>query len=234
MPAFMNLLAIECSTGVCSVALSCGGAVHERLGEAGRPHSEILLPLVDTLLSEAGFRLGRLDAIAFGAGPGGFTGLRLAASVAQGLAFGSGLPLVAVSSLEALARGCGAPRVWACLDARMNEVYCAAYGVAGDEIEEMFAPQVVSPDAAPPPPGTGWLGAGSGFSAYPHALAQRLGAAIERVDAAAFPRAAAVAALGAARMARGQAVPPERAALLYVRDKVALTTAERLGQGMPR
>lgn len=227
----MKLLALESSTERFTAALSCDGRILEREGARGVPHSEIALPLVRALLDEAGVGLGALDGIAFGAGPGAFTGLRLAASVAQGLAVGAGLPVIGIGSLEALALGMGDGLVYACADARMNEVYCAAYRVRGESVEMAVAPIVTSPDRAPVPPGEGWLGCGSGFAAYRDALSARLGSAIGRVEETARPCAAAVLRLAAPRLARGEGVDAALAAPLYVRDKVAMTIRERIAAG---
>lgn len=227
----MKLLALESSTDLFSAALLLDGRIVEREGAPGVPHSEIALPLVQALLDGQGVTLADLDGIAFGAGPGAFTGLRLACSVAQGLAVGAGLPLIGVGSLEAMALGMGAGSVYACIDARMNEVYCAAYRVRGESVETILAPVVAAPSCAPQPPGTGWVCCGSGFAAHGNALVLRLGAAVGRVDAASRPRAALVLRLAAPRFAKGEGIDPALAMPLYVRDKVAKTTRERLMLG---
>jgi len=227
----VKLLAIESSTELFSIALFLDGRIVVREGVCDVPHSAIALPMLKALLDEEGISLGDLAGIAYGAGPGAFTGLRLAASVAQGLAFGSGLSVLGVGSLEALALDAGAAHVYACMDARMNEMYCAACRVSGDSVETVLPPALAPPHAAPLPPGQGWHGCGSGFSAYGEVLCARLGTALESFDAQARPRAGAVARLAAQRFARGEALDPALAAPLYVRDKVALTTQERLAAG---
>lgn len=227
----MKLLAIESSSELYTAALLIDDRILEREGAAGIPHSEIALPLIRDLLEEAGIGLAGLDGIAFGTGPGAFTGLRLAASLAQGLALGASLPVAAVCSLEALAAAAGAEAVYACSDARMEEVYCAAYRVGTDDLETVIAPQLSAPQAVPRPPGSGWLGCGSGFARHGAVLGARLGDALRRVDAAARPRAAAIARLAARSLRRGDALDPALALPLYVRDRVALTTAERVARG---
>ena len=197
--------------------------------------SERLLPWANELLAEAGLGLKQLDGIAFGAGPGGFTGLRLACGVAQGLAFGLDLPVVPVGTLAALALAAGDGCNLACLDARMNEIYLAAYRVAGESVEEVMAPKVGAGEAAPLPDGAGWRGVGDGFAiAHGATLRQRMGDRLVGVDTNAFPTAAAVARLAAPVLAAGSGVDAALAAPLYVRDKVALTTAERLARGGSR
>jgi tRNA threonylcarbamoyladenosine biosynthesis protein TsaB len=218
----MRVLALETSTHRLSVALWDDGRLTERAAELPNGSSEWLLPAVRDLLDEAGFTLPALDGIAFGAGPGSFTGLRLAAGCAQGLAFGLGLPVVGINSLEALALASGEHKAFACLDARMHEVYVAAY----DHGVEVLAPMVCPPEQVPLPEGDGWVGCGDGFASCPARLP-----AFPRMRSELRPTAAAVAQLAAPRFARGEGVDAARAAPLYIRDKVALTTAERLARG---
>lgn len=226
----MHLLALETATRRLSVALWQDGELIERSGEIPNGGSEHLLPWVHELLAEAGVTLAQIDGIAFGAGPGGFTGLRLACGVAQGLAWGLDLPVLPVSTLEALALASGEHQVWACLDARMNEVYAAAYRVEGDGVTQLMAPVCLPPAVAPAPTFAGGWGVGDGFAAYGPVLRARkpdlLGL---RADV--FPTAAAVLRLAAPALLRGEAVPAVLAQPVYVRDKVALTTVERLARG---
>ncbi len=228
----MNLLAIETSSAFCSVALAHDGKIIEGRAANDVTHSRAVLGLIDDLLSDANLALGDLSGIAFGAGPGGFTGLRLGCAVAQGLAFAARLPVFPVGSLEALALNCAKAQVYACVDARMNEVYCAAYRGTSEGLECILEPLVAAPAQIPAAPGAGWHGAGSGFAAYGGQLAQRLGTAIVSVDAAALPTAAAVARIGLRHCQLGTGVDAALATPLYVRDKVALTSAERLARGV--
>lgn len=221
-----RILALETSGGRCGAALLVGSALREREVVAPRGHAELLLPMVEQLLAEAGLALGDCDAIAFGRGPGSFTGVRIATSVAQGLAYGAALPLVPVSGLAALARGAwrrsGATRVYAALDARMDEVYLAAYelGASGEPCA-LVEEQLVPPALAPQVQGPGWAGIGTGFGAHGAALATRLGGALAHSEPDAEPSAADIAALGALALARGETVTPRDAAPVYLRDKVA-------------
>ncbi len=226
----MKLLAFDTSTNWLSVACGADDAWFVRGEPAGQAHSERLLPLVDEVLAESGCSLRSLDGIAFGAGPGAFTGVRIACGVAQGLALGAGLPLVPVSTLEALAqsawRSRAANRVIACLDARMREIYVAAYVRDAGRWEEVLTPAVMGPADAVPPPSAGgaWFGAGGGFAAYPE-LASRL--ALDRFDDGIVPDARAIGELAQPRLAAGEGVAAADALPLYVRHRVALTTAER-------
>lgn len=227
----MLILALETSTEYGSCALWHEGAVRERACPAGQPHSETLLPLVRELMDEAGVGFGRLDAIAFGAGPGAFTGLRIACAVAQGLAVAAGKPVLPVCGLEALAAGSGAPRAVALLDARMNEVYGGAYvtdGAGGYRLQGRIV--VAPPDAIALPTGAGWVAVGNGAAACA-GLAARLDEAGIPLAGPAWPTAALVAGVGARALAGGGGIDPALAAPLYVRDKVARTVAERLAEG---
>lgn len=187
---------------------------------AGNRHGELVLPMLERLAATAKLSAAELDAIAFGAGPGSFTGLRIACGVAQGLAFARGVPVIGISTLEAMAEEAGATRVIACLDARMREVYYSALEKTDGRWREVVAAQCVAPAAVRVPPGDGWTGCGSGFSAYGD-----LG--LRKVIPDIHPSAMAVARLAAPRLAAGQGVDAALAAPVYVRDKVAFTTEER-------
>lgn len=226
----MWILALETSTDLGSCALWHAGQVVERICPVGRPHSETLLPLVRELLAEADIGVGRLAGIAFGVGPGAFTGLRVACGAAQGLAVAADLPLLPVTSLETLAAASGAERVLALLDARMGEVYGGRYRRAGDDEWRLDGEiRVAAPADVELPLDEGWLACGNAPAAYP-ALAARLAAAGLAVQPA-LPMAATVARLAAPRAARGEGIDPALAAPLYIRDKVAKTVAERLSEG---
>jgi tRNA threonylcarbamoyladenosine biosynthesis protein TsaB len=227
----VKLLAFEASTHRLSVALWHDGALAEKSADVPNGGSERLLPWAGELLAEAGLGLRQLDGIAFGAGPGGFTGLRLACGVAQGLAWGLDRPVVPVGTLAALALASGDGQVLACLDARMQEVYVAAYAVAGEAVEEVMAAKVGAGATVDLPDGTGWRGVGDGFAAWGTVLTERLAGRLLSVEAELAPTASAVARLAAPLLARGAGVAAVDAVPLYVRDKVALTTAERLARG---
>jgi tRNA threonylcarbamoyladenosine biosynthesis protein TsaB len=227
----VKLLAFEAATRRLSVALWNEGALAEKSADVPNGGSERLLPWAHELLAESGLSLKQLDGLAFGAGPGGFTGLRLACGVTQGLAYGLDVPVVPVGTLAALALASGDGEVLACLDARMHEIYLAAYRVNGEAVEELLAPKVGSAETASLPEGADWRGAGDGFAAYGELLARRMGARLVSSVAEAYPTAAAVARLAVPVLAKGGGVPAAQALPLYVRDKVALTTAERLARG---
>jgi tRNA threonylcarbamoyladenosine biosynthesis protein TsaB len=231
----MNLLAFETSTEACSVALWLDGEVRERYELAPRRHAELSLPWAEQLLDEAGLKRSQLDAIAIGRGPGAFTGVRLAIALAQGIALALDKPIVPVSTLAVLALRARAmdvaqtqtQRVFAAIDARMGEVYTAAFELRGMDAVMLDQEVVIAPAAAVVPDGDEWLGVGSGFAASEGLLAQRLQARFAAIDPAALPHAADLARLAALAYARGEAVAPELAEPAYLRNNVALTIAEQ-------
>jgi tRNA threonylcarbamoyladenosine biosynthesis protein TsaB len=226
----MRIVALDASTELCAVALGDGKTWLERSERAGQRHSELLLPMIRELLAQERCSLGELDGIAFGAGPGSFTGLRIACAVAQGLALGAHLGVVGVPTLEAMAETArsrhGATRVIAALDARMGEVYVAAYEHDGERWQAAIESAAARPGMIPVPPGRDWLGVGPGFAAYPE-LRDRLASALVSTRDDLMPSAAAIGALALPRFAAGESVPASAAAPLYLRDRVALTVAER-------
>jgi tRNA threonylcarbamoyladenosine biosynthesis protein TsaB len=220
----VKLLALDTAGPRCSVALLLDGRLTELDATAERLQAEHVLPMVEQLLKEAGLKLGSLDAIAFGRGPGAFTGLRVATSVAQGLAYGASVPVVPVSDLAALAAAAArlhqAERIMACLDARMQEVYWAAYEVKAGELlsldEEALSPPLeVSLTSAGP-----WFGAGPGWGVYGEALKARV-SPLSGMDPLLLPTAGDIARLGELAFRKGQKLPPEQALPVYLRDKVA-------------
>ncbi|BAV33460.1 glycoprotease [Sulfuricaulis limicola] len=218
----MNILALDTSTEACSVAILTDGAVAERF-EYGNQHSERLLAMVDGLLAETGLALTQFDAIAFGRGPGSFTGLRIGAGVAQGLAFGVDIPVTPISSLAALAQGVDAPRVLAAFDARMNQVYSAAYARNPQGIVELVgAESVAVPSEVPLPGGNGWIGAGNGWDQYHAVLLEHLKEHVSNWHEQAYPHARDVGRLGAATVQAGKAISAELALPVYVRDDIAV------------
>jgi tRNA threonylcarbamoyladenosine biosynthesis protein TsaB len=224
----MRILALDTSGECCSVAVGDDDAWCVREERTGPENSERLLPLVRAALAEAGATLASLDGVAFSAGPGSFTGVRLGCGVAQGLALGADLPVVAVPTLEALAEAArerhGWTQVVACLDARMREVYVAAYAHGEAAWRAVADAAVLAPVDVPPPSASRWFGAGNGFAAYGD-LAARL--ALAAIDSDLRPHAKQVGALALPRLVAGEGVPAHAALPLYVRHRVALTMAER-------
>lgn len=223
----MKLLALDTSTEYLSLAIMDGDRVATREVLAGQRHSQIILPLIDELLDEAGLHLRELNAIAYGEGPGSFTGLRIGCGVAQGLAYGADLPVVGVSTLLALARQAPESRVIVCLDARMGEVYHAAYAHDGGAWQEIHPAGLYAPQAAPLVESGPWYGIGSGWAAYSAALAERYGATVGRVEGDVYPHARDIAALATEKLTASGGLAARLASPVYIRNKVALKTSER-------
>ncbi len=223
----MNLLVLDTSTEYCSAALWRDGEIQARRLLAGQQHSSLLLPMVDELLRESAITLRELDGIGYGAGPGSFTGLRIACAVTQGLALGADLPVVGVSTLESIAGQTGVDNVLTVLDARMAEVYWAAYRRDGADWHAVIGPQLALPESVAIPEGGDWVGAGNGFVVLGEVLRPRLAARLARIDNTLMPDAAAMAPLAARAFARGEGQDAALAAPIYLRDKVALTVDER-------
>lgn len=222
----MKLLAFDTSTDTLSIAVQHGARVWTHSGPGGAQASGTLVPGIQGLLAQAGLALGDLQAIAFGRGPGSFTGLRTACAIAQGLAWGAGLPVLPIDTLLAVAEearaqhGCTA--VVAALDARMGEVYHAPWRWDGRQWAALADCGLCAPEAVAVPPG--FAIAGNAPAAYGGRLAPEAAGA-PRLPA--LPSAAALLRLAPAWLAAGRAVPASQALPLYVRDKVAQTTAER-------
>ena len=227
----MKLLAIETATEACSAALYIDGEIGLRYEVRPRGHSELILGMMDALLAEAELKPAQLDAMAFGRGPGSFTGVRIATGVVQGAAFGADLPVVPVSTLAALAqrafREQGERHLLPAYDARMQELYWAAYEVDDQGLVQPVQAELVTRVAqVPHPEGGGWYGVGSGWAAYGEALQSRFGAGVVKgSDPDLLCSAFDVALLGVAGFERGEAVMPEAALPIYLRDNVAVKPA---------
>lgn len=218
----MKILAIDTATERCSVALRVDGRTVSRTVETVRGHADLILPLVQEVLAEGAASLRGLDGIAYGRGPGAFTGVRIAIGVVQGLALGADLSTVGVSNLAAVAQQVagGTDRILVCMDARMNEVYWGVFErgaadglVRAASMEQVSGPDAVIVDAAVP------IAAGTGFRAYP-LLAQRFGGSVLRPDV--LPHAEQIALLGEASLGAGEGVPARDAQPVYLRNNVAI------------
>jgi tRNA threonylcarbamoyladenosine biosynthesis protein TsaB len=217
----MKLLAIDTATERCSVVLLVDQSVIERASETPRGHADLILPMVESVLAEGGLTLRQLDGLAYGRGPGAFTGVRIAVGVAQGLAFGADLATVGVSDLAAVAQqfASGDARILVCMDARMNEVYWGRYQTQPDGLVREVAPERVDrPDGVEASDAT--VFAGTGFGAYPQLATGRL-----LVHGAALPHAREIAQLAAAELRAGRGQPADLAQPVYLRDQVASVKA---------
>ena len=223
-----TILAVETSTELASVALLLKDRLLVREAASVQTHSQSLLPMVQAVLAEAGIRLADCDAIAFGAGPGSFTGVRTACGAVQGLAFGADLPVAPVGTLDAMAEACrektGASDVLCLLDARMGEVYWAQFRHGADGWQTVVAPRLSSPADVLPQGQT--LACGNGLTAYADAFSGR--DVLAGSQAGIMPHAAQIAALARLAVARGETLDAAAAQPVYLRNKVAYTTAERM------
>ncbi len=228
----MKLLALETATEACSAALYLDGEISERYQIAPREHTRLILPMADQLLAEAGLSPAQLDAVAFGCGPGAFTGVRIATGVVQGIAFAADLPVVPVSTLATLAQGArrefGWGRVAAAIDARMGEVYWGGFEDNGDGIMRAVTEErVIAPLQVPLLKGNNWFGIGSGWQAYAEELMQRQGGAVSEAKGDYFPHAHDVALLAVDGFNRGESVAAEQALPRYLRDNVAKKAGQK-------
>lgn len=226
-----RLLALDTSAAACSVALLHAGQIDECFELAPRDHTRLILPMVDQLLQRHQLSLAQLDGIAFGRGPGSFTGLRICAGVVQGLAFGAGLPVLPVSSLAAVARGFfeqqPAPQTGialVCMDARMGELYFGAYSAAADDVVALAAEQLLCPDALDLQPfksrAEPLFALGSGWN-YLSQIAAVSAADFASIDCDVLPRARHIAQLGLSAYERGEGLTAQAADPVYLRQQVA-------------
>lgn len=223
----MKILALETSTEYCSVALNLDGKISERFELVGQKHSECLIAMVADILRDANLKLADLDGMSYGAGPGSFTGVRIACGTTQGLALGANLLVFGVCTLLALAQASAHTKVIAALDARMGEIYHAVYEMRDGAWTTVSEPCLCKAEDAPRVEGDDWFGVGSGFATYAEVLQQRYAGQLGGVDGTAVPHAAAIVALAATGFAQGLGGDAALAQPLYLRDKVALKTVER-------
>lgn len=232
----MKLLAVETATEACSAALYIDGIVTERFELTSKEHTRLILPMVDSLMADAGLKLQQLDALAFGCGPGSFTGVRISTGVIQGIAFGADLPVVPVSTLAAIAQDFFDSNsslqaeynvAFTAMDARMGEIYWGVYQRDEQGFAELIGKESVTPAVDVDFPDKAGAGIGSGWGVYRQELMTRLAGRVSYCEADRLPRAGAVARLGARGFERGLAVAVEQAMPVYLRDKVAKKESER-------
>ncbi len=218
----MKLIAIETSSTICSVALNVDGKIDDRIRDVPRGHARHVLPLLEDLLQSHQLQLKQIDAIAFGRGPGSFTGVRIACAVTQGIAYALDIPVIAISSLAAMAQTTEGQYVYSVLDARMGEIYCAAYKRDNQGIVHRLGEErIMSPEDANVSTSESWVGVGSGWVTYAAELRRRLGEHILRVDEQGYPNARGVAELAKLAWEKGEHVSAAKAQPTYLRDKVA-------------
>lgn len=228
----MKLLAVETATEACSAALSINGVITERFELAPKHHTRLILPMIDELMSEAGLSVKQLDGLAFGCGPGSFTGIRIATGIIHGIALGADLPIVCVSTLAAMAQDLfdrsEHSLAFTAIDARMEEIFWGVYQRDKQGFAELIgAEAVLAPEAVSCSINQVGVGIGSAWGVYADTLSNCLAGQVTYYEADALPRAALIARLGVQGFKQGLAVAVEYAKPVYLRDKVAKTEAER-------
>ena len=224
----MKLLSIDTSTQACSAALFIDGEIHQRFEITPKAHTKLLLPMVDSLLKEADIKLTQLDALAFGCGPGSFTGLRIATGVVQGLAFGADLPVVPVSTLAALAQQYSTMALsFVAMDARIGEVFWGVYERNVEGVVEIIGEEVVAHVNDLIFPLRHAAGIGSGWAVYENELSAHTQGWVLEIEHDVLPQASTIATLGVRGFHQGKVVCAEDAQPVYLRDKVAQTEIER-------
>jgi tRNA threonylcarbamoyladenosine biosynthesis protein TsaB len=237
----MKVLAVETATQACSAALYIDGIVTERFELTANEHTRLILPMIDSLMTEAGLKPQQLDVLAFGRGPGSFTGVRIATGVIQGIAFGADLPVVPVSTLAAIAqdffdkngekaqgeRHAAFNVAFTAMDARMREIYWGVYQRDKQGFAGLMGKEAVTPAVDVKFPDITGVGIGSGWGVYSQELMTRLAGRVSYCESDNLPRAGAIARLGARGFEQGMAVSVEQAMPVYLRDKVAKKESER-------
>jgi tRNA threonylcarbamoyladenosine biosynthesis protein TsaB len=219
----VKILAIDTATEACSAALYNNGEMTERYQEVPRKHAELILPMVDELLSDSETKLNQLDALAFGRGPGAFTGVRIATGVAQGLAYAAEIPVIPISTLAALAQGVigKADIIFSAIDARMQEVYWGLFEVTEANLVFSVNDEAVSkPDEIDITIGKSCFGVGTGWQTYAKQLSSIVDVSLTAFDGNKFPRARDVAVLACEDLKKGKAIPAKEAMPVYLRNKV--------------
>ncbi len=225
-----NIVALDTSTEACSVALLHDNELLYRYVVEPRIHAKALLPMLDELLAEAGICPNQLDGVAFGCGPGAFTGVRIGTAAAQAIALGGDLPVAPVSTIASIAHRCfrehGKRKVAVAIDARMGEVYWGAYCIDESGVVECAGKEKVCVPSQVDKLDSTWTGAGTGWQTYETELALAAGVTVD-ADVDPFPHARDILVIGSKQLLRGDGVTPENALPVYLRDNVALTEKER-------
>ena len=218
----MKLLAIDTSSYACTVAVMVDADVDSRFEITKNEHSKIILGMVEELMANFGIEVEQLDAIAFGRGPGSFTGLRIAAGVVQGIAFAYDKPVIPVSSMAVIAQGIQADNIAVAVDARMQQIYCGCYQRQEDGLVTMLGEErVLDPDQFVIPKGGQWVGAGTGWDQYADSILKHNSATVSKWLADCYPHAEDILKLGRKLFAAGEFKPAHEALPVYIRNEVA-------------
>lgn len=221
----MNLLALDTATDACTAAVLQDNKTLEMFELTSNEHSKLILPMIDALMADAGLAVNQLDGIAFGRGPGSFTGVRIGAGVVQGIAYAADIPVVPVSTMMAIACGCeNQDRVAVATDARMQQIYCACFSrEANGSYTLVGREQVMDPEnwLLDPNDKWKWYGAGNGWAVYEEVLLKNNRDSLSWHDADCYPHAADIARVGATILQKGEGQPAHEALPVYIRDEVA-------------
>ena len=227
----MNILALDTCTECCSAALLYDGKYFQLNELTQRGHSDMILGMMDQLFNQAATTIEQIDAIAFGRGPGSFTGLRVGVGVAQGIAFARNLPVIPVSTLAAVAQSAAdelnLSRLAVAMDARMGEIYCASFVVEQGLVKSIEAEDVCAPEAFTPADADNWAGVGTGWDSYEKPLQSNFEGKLASVYAQRFPQADAIIKLALREVEQGNMVPAEQAMPVYLRNNVAKKKGEQ-------
>ena len=229
----MKILAIETATDACSAAVYLDGQIHSVFAIAARQHTQLILPQIETVLAQANIKLSDVDALAFGCGPGAFTGLRIAAGVTQGLSLAADIPAIAISSLAAMAQGAyqkyQCKKMYVGLDARMQQVYWGEYHIQAGYCVLQGQEQLITPHefSLSHPEAQGFVGIGSAWHVYQQELQHHIQVESSPRFQTLYPSAEYVAYLAAAQYKQQQYLYEGEIQPVYLRNKVAQTLIER-------
>ncbi|MBL1320670.1 MAG: tRNA (adenosine(37)-N6)-threonylcarbamoyltransferase complex dimerization subunit type 1 TsaB [Methylophaga sp.] len=227
----MNILALDTCTECCSAALLYNGSIFERVEMTQRGHSDLILGMMDDLFGEAGATISDIDVVAFGRGPGSFTGVRVGVGVAQGVAFARNIPVIPISSLSAVAQGAAdeldIDNIAVAMDARMGEVYCASYQCVNGIVQLVDTERVCPPEQFTPDTKYQWVGIGTGWGVYDEILRQNFAGNLTQMHVEHYPKASSIIKLAQIEAEAGRLLPAEQAIPVYLRDNVAKKKGEQ-------
>lgn len=227
----MNILALDTCTESCSAALLCQGKWYERVEMTQRGHSDLILGMMDDLFKQADITIADIEALAFGRGPGSFTGVRVGVGVSQGIAFARDIPVIPVSSLAAVAQDAAdklkEDYIAVAMDARMGEIYCASYQVIDGLVILLDEERVCPPEKFIPFGNQQWLGAGTGWGVYDEVLRHNFAEQLSGVSVEHYPQANSIIKLAQIEIAAGRLLPADKAMPVYLRNNVAKKKGEQ-------
>lgn len=227
----MNILALDTCTESCSAALLYQGQLFERVEITQRGHSDLILGMMDELFEQAGTDISAVEALAFGRGPGSFTGVRVGVGVAQGIAFARDIPVIPISSLAAVAQGvveqAGSDYIAVAMDARMGEIYCASYQIENGLVQGIDEERVCPPEQFKPVQTQRWVGVGTGWGEYEAILKENFANNMLDIQVEKYPQAGSIIKLAQQEILAGRLLPADQALPVYLRNNVAKKKGEQ-------